>query len=130
VSARYTANDNLTFASRADYKIVNESGSRGFILYQDINYAFRKIPLTIWARYCLFNTTDWSSRIYTYENDLLYSFSIPALSGEGSRSYIMTKWKIGDFGEIRIKYGVTSLLSVGNSVENTDEIKMQFRVWF
>ena len=130
VSARYTTNDNLTFASRADYKIVNESGSRGFILYQDINYAFRKIPLTIWARYCLFNTTDWSSRIYTYENDLLYSFSIPALSGEGSRSYIMTKWKIGDFGEIRIKYGVTSLLSVGNSVENTDEIKMQFRVWF
>jgi hypothetical protein len=129
VSAQYTPHDNLTFASRADYKIVNQAGSRGFILCQDINYAFRKIPLTIWARYCLFNTDDWSSRIYTYENDLLYSFNIPALSGQGSRCYIMTKWKIGDFGEIRIKYGVTSLMSVGNSVENADEIKMQLRVW-
>ena len=122
VSAQYTPHENLTFASRA-------AGSRGFILCQDINYAFRKIPLTIWARYCLFNTDDWSSRIYTYENDLLYSFNIPALSGQGSRCYIMTKWKIGDFGEIRIKYGVTSLMSVGNSVENADEIKMQLRVW-
>jgi hypothetical protein len=130
LSARYTPYENLTFASRVEGNLVQPEGSRGYILFQDINYSFRKIPLTIWARYCLFDTEDWSSRMYAYENDLLYSFSIPALSGEGSRSYIMAKLKIGNSGEIRIKYAVTSLMSGENSFENTDEVKMQFRVWF
>ncbi len=125
-SVKYKANENLSFTSRAEYKLVDPSDSKGFILCQDMNYTFRKFPLTIWARYCIFNTADWSSRIYTYENDLLYSFSIPALSGEGSRSYIMAKLKVGDFGEVRIKYASTYLLAG----ENSNEIKMQFRVWF
>jgi hypothetical protein len=78
----------------------------------------------------LFSTDDWNSRIYTYENDLLYSFSIPALSGEGSRSYIMLKWKIADIAELRIKYGITSVFTEGNTSKESDEIKMQFRVRF
>jgi DNA uptake protein ComE-like DNA-binding protein len=130
LSARYIPYDNLTLTSRAECKLVNPAESNGFMLCQDVNYTFRKFPLTIWARLCIFNTTDWSSRIYVYENDLLYSFSIPALSGEGSRSYIMAKLKVGDSGEIRIKYGVTSLTSGENSIENSDEIKMQVRIWF
>ena len=85
-SIRYTLNDNLVLGTRLDYKLVTPSGSEGIMMLQDINFRFRKIPLTLWFRYCLFNTDDWDSRIYAYENDLLYSFSIPALSGEGSRS--------------------------------------------
>jgi hypothetical protein len=128
--ARYSVQDNLIFGTRIDYKIAYPSGSRGVMMFQEINWRFRKIPVIIWARYCLFNTDDWLSRIYTYENDLLYSFSIPALAGEGSRSYIMAKWMIRDFAELRIKYGVTSVIVAGNSAENTDELKMQFRIWF
>jgi hypothetical protein len=77
----------------------------------------------------LFSTDDWNSRIYTYENDLLYSFSIPALSGEGSRSYVMIKWKLANYVELRVKYGITSIISSGNSKE-TDEFKMQFKLKF
>ena len=130
VSAHYAIQNNLTVGTRIDYKNFSPSGSRGMILFQEISYSFRKVPVTLWARYCLFNTDDWDSRIYTYENDLLYSYSIPALYGEGSRSYIMAKWKIGNFAELRIKYGITSSVLTGKSLENTDEIKMQFRVWF
>jgi hypothetical protein len=100
------------------------------ILCQDISYIFRKIPVTIWIRFCIFKTDNWDSRIYTYENDLLYSYSIPALYGEGSRSYIMAKWKICDYAELRIKYGTTSSVATGKSPENTEEIKIQFRIWF
>jgi hypothetical protein len=130
VSARYSVNENLTLGTRVDYKTVNPSGNTGFVLMQDVNYNFRLIPVTLWVRYCIFNTDDWLSRIYTYENDLLYSFSIPALAGRGSRCYIMAKWKISDFAELRIKYGVTSVIANGNSVNNTDEIKLQLKVWF
>jgi hypothetical protein len=130
VSSRYSIHNNLTLGTQIDYKIANLSGSKGMILFQEISYNFRKVPVTVWARYCLFYTNDWDSRIYTFENDLLYSFSIPSLYGKGSRSYIMAKWKIRDFAELRIKYGITSSVTTGRSLENTEEIKMQFRIWF
>ena len=129
-SARYFLNDNLTLGTRCDYKLIEPSGSRGMLLSQDVVYKFRQIPVTIWFRYCLFNTDDWDSRLYIYENDLLYSFNIPALSGEGSRSYIMVKWDIGDIAEIRLKYGVTSIAKTNTTFENRDEVKVQFKILF
>jgi hypothetical protein len=129
-SSRYSIHENLTLGTRIDYKVTNPGRSRGFSLLQEITYSFRHLPVTIWARYCIFNTADWYSRIYTYENDLLYSYNVPALYGEGSRSYIMVKWKIADYAELRVKYGIISSFTPGKSLANTEEIKMQFRIWF
>ena len=129
-SFRYLLNENITITSRLDYNAVQPSGSNGVMLLQDLNYRFRKIPLSLWLRYCLFSTDDWDSRIYCYENDLLYSFSIPALSGKGSRSYIMLKYEIGKNAELRIKYGLTSAESGSGIIEGKSEIKAQFRIWF
>jgi hypothetical protein len=129
-SVRYTLNDNLVLGSRLDYKLVNPSGSKGIMLLQDINFSFRRIPLTLWFRYCLFNTDDWDSRIYAYENDLLYSFIIPALSGEGSRSYLMVKWEVADFADIRLKYSITSLAGNGTSIDERNEIRFQVKILF
>jgi hypothetical protein len=130
LSARYSFQENLTFGTRFDLSFSSPSGSRGMMLLQELSYSFKTFPVSFWARYCIFFTGDWDSRIYTYENDLLYSFYIPALYGRGSRSYIMAKWKIGDVAELRIKYGVTSSIAAGNTLVNSDEIKMQFRIWF
>ncbi|HUX58679.1 MAG TPA: hypothetical protein VMV77_17040 [Bacteroidales bacterium] len=129
-SVRYSLSENIKFTTRIDYKIVDPSDRNGMLLLQDLVYSFRHLPVTLWFRYCIFNTDDWDSRLYTYENDLLYSFSIPSLSGKGSRSYLMAKWRIGDFAEIRVKYGVTSLVESWMSQTNKDEIKAQFKVWF
>ena len=129
VSVKYSPVENLKLGTRADYKIVKPSGSKGVLLLQDVSYAFRTIPLTCWFRYCFFNTEDWDSRIYTYENDLLYSFSIPALSGEGSRSYFMIKYEFGDLAEIRFKYGITSMTEM-NIPLNKEEAKFQMRIFF
>jgi hypothetical protein len=129
-SVRYSLYDNLTLGTRFDYKVADPSGSRGMLLLQDMNYRFRQLPVTIWFRYCVFNTDTWDSRLYTYENDLLYSFSIPALSGEGSRSYIMAKWEIRDIAEIRLKYSITSLAENSTTFQERDEIKLQLKVWF
>jgi hypothetical protein len=129
-SIRHILNDKLTIGTRIDYKIVEFSGSSGMLLLEDINYKFRSIPFSIWLRYCIFHTDDYDSRLYTWENDLLYSFSIPALYGEGIRNYAMVKWEIRDRTEIRIKYGLTSSNSSGNTSENRNELKVQFRIWF
>jgi len=97
---------------------------------QDLAYRFAGIPVTLWTRFCIYNTDDWDSKIYLYENDLLYSFSIPALSGKGTRSYIMLKWDIGDLAELRVKYGLASLSGSGASQSQTDELKIQFSIRF
>jgi hypothetical protein len=129
-SVRYSLYDYLTTATRIDYKIADPSDSRGMLLSQDIICRFKKIPLSLWLRYCMFKTDSWDSRIYAYENDLLYSFSIPALSGEGSRSYIMVKWDLSDSAEIRFKYGITSLTDNGVINENKEELKFQVKILF
>jgi hypothetical protein len=127
---RYSPEENSTFTTRISYKTANPGKSMGMLLLQDINYRFGRIPLTLWFRYCLFSTESWDSRLYTYENDLLYSFSIPALSGEGSRSYLMAKLDLGRIGEMRIKYGFTGIIQK-HGVENyDDELKLQIRLWF
>jgi hypothetical protein len=127
---RYSPEENSSFATRISYKTVYPVRSRGMLLLQDISYRFVRIPVTLWFRYCLFSTESWDSRLYTYENDLLYSFSIPALSGEGSRSYLMAKFDLGHFGEMRIKYGFMGI-NKKNGIESfSDELKLQFRIWF
>jgi len=127
---RYSPSGNLFVSTRIDYKTTDETGSHGMMLLQDLKYSFRQIPVTIWLRHSVFRTDDWNSRIYAYENDLLHSFSIPALSGDGSRSYIMAEWEIGNKAELRVKYGLTSTTDDTGLTEDKDEIKFQFRFWF
>lgn len=40
-----------------------------------------------------FETDGFDSRLYAYESDMLYSFSIPAFSGKGFRWYLNANWK-------------------------------------
>jgi len=129
-SVQFLFYDNLTMRTRIDYKNVAPLESKGILLLQDINVKFRKLPFTLWIRYCLFKTDTWDSRLYVYENDLLYNFSIPALSGEGGRSYIMIKWKVNTDTDLRIKYSITSLIENGTSTRDNSELKVQFRVHF
>lgn len=127
---RYSLNEKLTINCRIDYKTVNKSGGKGILMSDDLIYRLKKIPCSIWARYCLFNTDTWDSRLYMYENDMLYSYSIPAFSGKGSRSYIMVKWEFGNFAELRIKYGQTSTIQSYGIMEGRNEMRFQFRIWF
>jgi len=127
---RYSPDSYLTLSTRFDYKITQPGSRRGMLLLQDISYNFRKIPVSVWLRYCLFKTDDWESRLYAYENDLLYSFSIPALSGEGSRSCIMVTWKARKLIYLRIKYGLTETVADIDRLKEIKELRMQVRMWF
>lgn len=128
-SARFSPVEGLMLGTRIDYKLCNSASGKGMLLLQDASYTFGRIPVTIWMRYCIFSTGGWDSRLYTYENDLLYSFSVPALSGEGSRSYMMVKWKISQRAEARFKYGITSLKEK-DVIENREELKFQMKLFF
>ncbi|MBK9390327.1 MAG: hypothetical protein IPN68_09100 [Bacteroidetes bacterium] len=126
---RYTITENLTFGTRFYYKSAAETSSKSFAMVQDIYYAIRKVPVTLWLRFGVFNTGDWDSRIYIYENDLLYSYSIPALYGSGSRNYMMISWKIHEKAEIRFKYGISSNYDKPAGDKINEEFRLQIRLF-
>jgi hypothetical protein len=70
-----------------------EEKQKGFMVYQDVIYKPASSPWTFSARVTLFDTDDYESRIYTYENDLIYYYAIPAFSDQGSRFYINVRYK-------------------------------------
>ena len=70
-------------------------------VFQDLAYDFSqrstlntKLPLTIKLRVQGFDCRNWDNRIYAYEHDVLYAFSIPATYGLGGRAYVCLKWQI------------------------------------
>lgn len=126
---RYSVYDNLTLGTRIDYRLVDPMGSKGTLLLEDISYRIRKIPLSFWVRYCIFRTDDYDSRIYTWENDLLYSFSIPAFYGKGCRLYFMAGWKFTEKAELRFKYGIVSDSDTKGIFENRDEFRLQVKLF-
>ena len=65
----------------------------GFMLYQDVIYKPVGSPWSFSARYALFDTDDFGSGIYAYENDLLYTFSVPVYFYRGTRTYLNVRYK-------------------------------------
>ena len=80
-------------AEYAHYKNDDGSNSHGFFICQDVSYKPENKPFSLTFRYAIFDTDDYDSRVYAYENDVLYSFSVPALYGKGMRVYLLGKWK-------------------------------------
>ena len=127
-SVRYAPNESVSFITQAGYKIVQSSGGAGFLLLQDINLKKSGLPVSLWFRYAIYNTASYESGIYTWENDLLNSFSIPVMYGNGSRSYLMVSWKPSRRAELRFKYGITSSLDANNNLKNSNEFRIQAKL--
>ena len=81
--------------------------TQGYVVYQDVKYKFAKFPLTIAARFALFDTDSYDTRIYAYEDDILYTFSIPGMYYKGSRMYLLLKYNVTRFATIEFKIAQT-----------------------
>lgn len=93
--ASYPISDNVTLKTRAELLTYNDGDEplrNGFLIYQDISYRKNNSPFSFSARYALFDTDSYDERIYAYENDVLYAFSIPAYYYKGSRLYFVVHW--------------------------------------
>src|SRR5690606_38497650 len=87
----YKISQAVTIHSRVEWVKVNNEESpdeSGLMVYQDIIFKPLSSPLSGAVRYGLFDTDSYDSRIYAYENDILYSYSIPAFYNKGYRYYV------------------------------------------
>ena len=72
----------------------NYVASYGISIAQDAAYSFSSVPLSLRGRVQFFDAREWSNRVYLYEHDVLYAFSIPATYGLGGRMYVCLRWQI------------------------------------
>lgn len=93
----YQMGSNFHFCNKAEYAHYhNDDGTNehGYFLCQDVAYKPESKPFSLTFRYAIFDAKDYNARIYTYESDILYSFSVPALYGKGMRLYLLGKVKL------------------------------------
>ena len=137
---KYKVTERLTLANRLEminFRKINEE-SRGVLLYQDLGYHALNGKTNAYLRYALFDTDTYDSRIYMYENDLLYAFSVPAFDGKGTRVYILLNRELNRWLEVWLKYGITvysdrAIISSGlNEIggNRKSEFKLQIRMRF
>jgi len=137
----YTLSRSVKMKSRIEFTRYNKGEGpeeTGFVLYQDVAYAPENFPLTLSARVA-FMDAPYNARIYAYENDILYGFSIPAYSNKGLRTYLTLKYTVIEKRvDMWLRYGhfhYTDRQTIGSSLDeisgsNKSDVKIQFRIKF
>ena len=107
IHAAYQAHPNVQMRTRAEWSVYSNADgtSNGFMVYQDINYKRMGSRITYSLRYALMDSPNWNTRIYAYENDVLYAFSILPYYGRGSRIYGMIKVDVARGIDFWARYG-------------------------
>ena len=96
---------------------------KGFLIYQDLIYKALSSPFSFSFRYGLFDTDSYNSRIYTFENDVLYAYSIPAYYNRGTRTYFTIKYTVKRGIDIWLRYGLTYYDNVDVISSGLEEIQ-------
>jgi hypothetical protein len=131
----------LEFRSRLEwslYGIGEKTPTRGFMIYQDVLYKPIMSPLSIVGRLAYFDTEDFNSRIFAYENDVAYSFSVPVFYNQGFRGYVNLRYRgIRNMSwECRIaRTWYTALDQIGSGLETIEgnsrtDFRLQCRIQF
>jgi hypothetical protein len=118
------------------YKEGNVYRGTGYLIYQDIAWRTKSEKLTLICRYALFDTDSYDERIYAYENDVLYAFSVPAYYYNGMRGIILLNFKLTKKINFWVRFAHTfignrSVIGTGLDEihdQNRSEIKIQLRV--
>jgi hypothetical protein len=131
--------DRIYLKSRVEWTwYEHEQLSAGWMVLQDVGYQSAQNTTSWWLRLAYFNTDDYDARVYAYENDLLYQFSVPAFYGKGLRSYLNGKVKICEKLDVWMKVSRSWFVdaeSIGSGYSQIEgnqrtEVKFQLRFKF
>ena len=120
------------------YKLENTSAENGFMIAQGITYRPYEFPMRIAAHFAVFSTDSYNTRIYSYEPDVLYAFTVPAYYSRGSRIALLVKYRFFDSLDVWLRFSDTFFYDkdvIGSGLteiegKHRSEIKMQVRYKF
>lgn len=121
----------------SDYRIFDNK-SKGILVYQDIIFRPLKFPVDLSMRYAVFDTDDYDSGIYAYENDLIGESYIPVYYKKGHRIYFNLKYRMNNSTRLEMRWGRwyypdEKSLGSGNELINSNrktDFKIQLNISF
>ncbi|MES3018057.1 MAG: helix-hairpin-helix domain-containing protein [Bacteroidota bacterium] len=134
-------NDSFSLRNRVEVSTYKEGFSAqefGFLSYQDVVYKPLSSKLSGNFRFALFDTQSFNSRIYAFENDVLYGYSVPAYQGKGLRCYVNGRYNLRRGIDVWLRYAISTYVdqnSIGSGNDSTiggkrSDVKMQVRFQF
>lgn len=128
ISFRYQL---LYSAGVFDFKNVIESNivtkndwnqvTYGVIASQDVGCSISPAHLRLDFRYLMFDVQDYDNRIYAYESDVLYAFTVPAFYGRGCRCYANIRYQLNKTVSFWVKFAQTIYADDREFVGSGDE---------
>jgi len=120
----YKINSSMTLRNRIEMGWYNKNESdfeTGYLVFFDLLYKplMKRYSGNIRLEY--FETSGYNSRIYTYENDVLYSFSIPGCYDKGYRYYINVSYDVKS-ASVWLRWAQTIYKNKTNIGNDLDEI--------
>jgi hypothetical protein len=138
VNLQWMYGKNMEFSSRGEWvrQIQGDQRSEGILFYQEIRYKPLGKPYSFAARWSVFKTGGYDARIYSYEQDMAGSFSLPAYYDAGSRYYFLVRYRLSRGLDLWIRFGSTVYPDPAFTDENGElpeprqELKGQIRWQF
>lgn len=118
------------------YQKELERNQHGWMIYQDVFYQPMGAKLSGNVRLAFFKTSSYDTRMYAYENDVLFASSYPVYHNEGIRTYVNLRWKVSSRVDIWTRYALFHYegdTNVGSGLDEVErgrmrsEIKTQIR---
>ncbi len=136
----YQVHPNVQMKTRAEWTQFHKAGASetGFLMYQDVIFKKLGSKVTFTGRYAIFDTGGWNSKLYAYETDVLYAFSILPYAYKGSRVYAMVKCDLVRGVDLWVRYGTwiytdRNVVSTGNTAiqgNTKSDVHVQLRLQF
>ncbi|WP_316811534.1 type II secretion system protein GspK [Pedobacter heparinus] len=94
----------------------------GYLIYQDIDYAPMSSDIAGNMRLAYFNTASYNSRIYAYEDDVLYGAGSGLYAGKGMRAFINVRYRLMKPLDIWARYAISIYNHTNTIGSGLDEI--------
>jgi len=106
---------------------------KGALSYIDIHYKPLMKSFSLSFRLFSFDTDGYNSRIYAYENDIMYAYSMNSFYGRGKGFYVNTSYKFNK--KLRLEAKWTKILKGENDFSGSlawqkSQIKLQMLTFF
>jgi hypothetical protein len=119
---------NINFSVRQRFELLwynpgEGLKEKGFLAFFDVFCNPPQSSLGINMRLQIFESDSYNSRMYAYENDVLYYYAIPVFYDKGSRYYINAKYKLNKHAILWMKWGQVIYSGKDAIGSGLDEIK-------